>query len=97
MLIHAAERGYNLGSITSSLIKLLELYGTAELAVAIEEALTRNSPHDNTVRLVLEKRREEQQKFPPINIALPDDKRVRNLAVRPHNLKDYDQLQSTTE
>jgi hypothetical protein len=61
------------------------------------EALLRGVPHPNAVRLSLEKRREERDQLPPINIDLPDDTRVRDLVVRPHDLKSYDQLQMMTE
>lgn len=97
LLMRAAERGYNLGSITSSLLDLLDRYGATELAVGIKDAIEKDVPHPNTVRLKLEKRREDQKKLPPVNIDLPNDPRVRNMTVCPHNLNTYDQLQSTTE
>jgi transposase len=97
LLIQAAERGYNLGSITNSLLKFLDSYGASELAAAIDEALLRKVPHPNAVRLSLEKRREERQQLPPINLDLPNDTRVRDLAVRPHDLNTYDQLDLSTE
>jgi transposase len=96
LLINAAERGYNLGSITSSLLQLLDRYGSNELEIAVNEALLHNVPHPNAVRLNLEKNREERHLPPPVNIDLPNDKRVRELVVRPHELKDYDKLQSLT-
>jgi transposase len=92
LLIQAAARGYNLGSVTSSLLRLLDSYGTTELEIAIEDALKREVPHPNAVRLNLEKRREERKQLPPVNIDLPNDNRVRDLVVRPHKLNDYDQL-----
>src|SRR6202023_437715 len=45
LLIRAAERGSNLGSITGALLRLLDRYGAAELQAAIIEALDRNVPH----------------------------------------------------
>jgi hypothetical protein len=71
---------------------LLDSYGTTELEIAIEDALKREVPHPNAVRLNLEKRREERKQLPPVNIDLPNDNRVRDLVVRPHKLNDYDQL-----
>jgi hypothetical protein len=100
LLTRAASRGDNLGSITSALLRLLDRYGTAELEAAIDEALSRDVPHPNAVRLSLERRREERQQVPPLAVALPEDQRVRNIVVRPHKLGDYDRLkpndQSTT-
>jgi transposase len=97
LLIQAAERGYSLGVITADLLRLLDRYGSNEMEAAVTEALARGVPHPNSVRLSLEKRREERDQPPPINIDLPDDERVRGLVVRPHDLNQYDLLQSITE
>jgi len=94
LLIKAAERGYHIGSITSALLRLLDRYGAAELGIAITEALSRDVPHPNAVWLSLERRREANNQPPPISIVLPDDKRVRDLVVHPHNLNNYDELQN---
>jgi len=97
LLIKAAERSYNLGGIISVLLQLLDSYGATELEVAINEALARDVPHPNAVRLCLERRRESRQQSPPIALDLPDDKRVRDLVVRTHDLGSYDQLKSLEE
>jgi len=97
LLTRAAERGENLGSITATLLRLLERYGAAELEAAIAEALARNVPHPHAVRLALEHRREQREQPPPIAIALPDDQRVRDVVVTPHPLDAYDQLQAPRE
>lgn len=97
LLNRAAERGYSLGMITAQLLKLLDGFGANELEIAINEALSRDVPHPNAVRVSLEKRREEQNLLPPISIDLPNDERVRGLVVRPHDLKSYDQLKSIGE
>jgi len=94
LLIEAAGRNYNLGSITSSLLRLLDRYGATELEVGIVEALKRDVPHPNAVRISLERRREERDQLPPVSMILPDDERVRNLVIRTPNLNIYDQLQS---
>jgi hypothetical protein len=44
LLLRAAERGDNLGTITAALLRLLERYGAAELDAAIREAIARGSP-----------------------------------------------------
>ena len=97
LLTAAASRGQNLGSLSAALLRLLDRYGAVELEAAIGEALSRGVPHPNAVRLSLERRREQRHQPPPLAVTLPDDKRVRDLVVRPHNLDDYDQLQSHTE
>ncbi len=97
LLTRATERGENLGSITATLLRLLDRYGAVELETAIGEALTHGVPHPNAVRLSLERRREQRELDPPIAVTLPNDQRVRNLVVRPHDLNHYDHLQSHQE
>jgi transposase len=97
LMVALAERGGNLGSATAALLRLLASYGAAELEVAITEAIDRGSPHPHTVRLVLERRRHERNAPPPLPVKLPDDPRVRNLTVRPHELSGYDELSKIEE
>jgi hypothetical protein len=97
LLVLAAERGANLGSITASLLRLLDHYGASELEAAINDALRQQVPHPNAVRISLEKQRDERDLPPPIAIALPDKPNVRDLAVRPHDLKNYDPTEQIEE
>lgn len=97
LLTRASERGYVLSQITKNLLNLLDLYGVFALTAAIAHALEKNVPHPNAVRMYLEKQRENNNLPPPLAIALSHDKRVRDLSVRPHDLKSYDQLTSITE
>jgi len=97
LLVQAAERGANLGSITASLLRLLDHYGASELEDAINDALRQQVPHPNAVRISLEKQRDERDQPPPIAIALPDKANVRDLAVRPHDLKNYDPTEPIKE
>jgi transposase len=92
LLVRAAERGANLGAITNGLTRLLDRYGAADLQAAIREALERDVPHPNAVRLALERRREQRGEAPPIDIDLPADVRARDAPVQPHALETYDRL-----
>jgi hypothetical protein len=92
LLIRAAERGDNLGTITAALLRLLARYGAAELQAAIAEALARNVPHPNAVRLALERRREQRHRAPPVAVNLPEHVQARDRPVQPHRLESYDQL-----
>jgi hypothetical protein len=92
LLVRAAERGDNLGSITSALVQLLERYGASPLDAAIIEALDRNVPHPSAVRLALERHRDDRRRDPPVAITLPEHVRARDKAVHPHPLETYDQL-----
>ena len=98
LLQQAAIHGYHLASITKSLLILLDDYGAVELEAAIEGALEKNVPHPNTVRIILQHRRKERNKLPPVKLDLPDDDRIRHQrAIRPHTLNKYDALQTTSE
>ena len=92
LLTEAAARGENLGTITASLLRLLESYGPTELEAAIIEALERGVPHPNAVRLALERRREQCGNPPPLPIRLPESIRARDATVRTHSLANYDGL-----
>jgi len=93
LMQRAAERGGNLGNITSHLLLLLDRYGAAELQAAIEEALASGAaPHPNPVRLALERRREARQAPPPVAIPLPEHVRKKDTLVTPHRLDIYDQI-----
>jgi hypothetical protein len=92
LLMRAAERGANLGAITVGLLRLLERYGAAALQDAILEALMRDAPHPNAVRLVLERWREQRGDAPPIALVLPAHVQARDAPVQPHALETYDQL-----
>jgi hypothetical protein len=92
LLVRAAERGANLGAITVALQRLLDRYGAAELQAAIIEALARDVPHPNAVRLALERRREQLGQAPPVAVEMPAHVRSRDVPVRPHRLETYDQL-----
>jgi hypothetical protein len=96
LLVRAAERGGNLGTITAALMRLLRDYGAAELEDAVTEALGRDVPHPNAVRLVLERRRDERRQPPPVAMILSAHVRDRDAAVRPHALDTYDRLKETS-
>lgn len=97
LLVGAAERGDNLGAITATLMQLLARYGGAELEAAISEALARNAPHPNAVRLTLERRREQRRELPPIALNLPEHVKAKDAPVRPHALDTYDQLKEQAD
>ena len=96
LLTRAAERGDNLGSITAALLRLLDDYGSQALEAAIAESLEQDVPHPNSVRLALQRHREERDRPPPISIPI-DDERAKKLVVRPHDLNSYDQLKPQQE
>jgi hypothetical protein len=98
LMLRAAERGANLGNITAHLLRLLDRYGAAELQAAIEETLASDAaPHQNPVRLALERRRESRQVPPPVTVNLPEHVRSKDTLVTPHRLDIYDQITGGTD
>jgi transposase len=96
LLVRAAERGDNIGSITVSLLRLLDDYGSQELEQAIAESLQREVPHPNSVRLVLQQRREARNQPPPVGVRI-DHEAAKSVVVRPHDLNSYDRLKPQQE
>jgi hypothetical protein len=97
LLQQAAHRGNPLSSTTAQLVQLLDDYGAAELEQAIAEALKNEVPHPNGVRQVLERRREQRDRLPPLTLTLPDNDKARNIVVRAPSLAAYDQLDADAE
>jgi len=87
-----ALRGNNLGGNTARLLKLLDDYGTDELAIAVHAAIERGAFGAGSVAHILEQRRRARGLPPPMRVELPLDPRVRNLRVIPHRLESYDDL-----
>jgi hypothetical protein len=46
---------------------------------------------------VLERRREQQDRLPPLTLTLPDNDKARNIVVRAPSLAAYDQLDTDTD
>jgi len=97
LLVRAAERGSNLGAITAALIRLLDRTSAADLQAAIVEALKRDVPHPNAVRLALERRREQRGQAPQVAVVLPAHVQLRDSPVQPHALETYDQLKERSD
>ncbi len=70
--------------------QLLDEYGRSEWHCALTEALEKQSPYPQAVQQILERRRDEQNKPPPLAVAVPD--KVKQYSVKAANLSDYDQL-----
>jgi transposase len=97
LFLAAAERQQHLGVLARGLIELLNAHGAVALERAIADALEHGAPHLAGVRHLIDQRRQQSGQPPPLPLALPDDPRLRNLHVRPHDLADYDQLQTDNE
>ena len=90
LLERLADRGENLGSATSRLVRLLDTYGAEALGRAVAEVLERDVPHVAAVQQVLERNHAARGRPPAVALPLPDNPRLRGLDVRPHSLSSYD-------
>jgi transposase len=87
-----ATRNLVLGSHTRRLLDLLDRYGDAELDLALRDCLDRGAVSSGSVAHVLDQRARGRGQAPTVPVVLPDDDRVRDLDVEPHDLADYDDL-----
>ena len=92
LFLIAAKRGHHLGVLARGLTELLNAHGPLALERAIAAALDADAAHLAGVRHIIDEHRQQSDKPPPLPLVLPDDPRLRNLHVRPHNLADYDRL-----
>jgi hypothetical protein len=92
LFVKLAERGENLGRATQHFMALLDEFGSMALEQAIRQALANDMPHRHAVRQLLEQNRRATGRSPAVRVDLPDDDRVRNVAVRPHDMTSYDSL-----
>ena len=97
LFVKLAESGANLGRATQHFAHLLERFGATALEQAIRQALAKDVTHHHAVRQILEQQRHAAGLPPAVPVDLPDDDRVRNAAVRPHDLRGYDQLGELSE
>jgi len=92
LFVRAASRGAHLGVLTRGLLQLLDTHGAQALERAIQAALAEDAAHLGAVRHFIDQHARADALAPPIAVALPADPRVRDLSVRPHSLRDYEQL-----
>ena len=92
LLEGAARRGHNLGSAVAGLLRLVDSWGGDAVETAVREAIDADALHVAAVRQALERRRQQLGQALPLVVRLPDDPRVRDIAIRPHDLATYDGL-----
>jgi hypothetical protein len=92
LFVRLAENGENLGRATQQFLRLLDDYGAMQVEQAIRESLRVNLTSHHAVRHLLEQGRRAAGRAPAVHVDLPDDSRVRDVTVTPHNLAGYDVL-----
>jgi len=94
-LARAATKGHHLASMTRVLGQMLDHYGAQAMQEAVVEALRRDVPHHNAVRLALERARQERRDSPLVVPQLSERAQRMDVTVKPHRLDAYDALQAS--
>ena len=95
-LARAAAKGHHLASMTRVLGQMLDHYGAQAMQEAVVEALRRDVPHHNAVRLALERARQERRDSPLVVPQLSERAQRMDVTVKPHRLDAYDELQASS-
>ena len=82
------EAGRNVGSMTATTLKLLDLYGGDILASAVAEVLARGTHDPGALAVLCDQRRRAADK--PVPLDVPLGRHVPDRDVIPHPLENYD-------
>jgi transposase len=88
---HAAERGHNLGRLTQLLVRLLDLYGAAEMEAAVAETIASGTFHSAAIQRILERNRRRRGMVAPVSLQF-SQRKLAELTVIPGSLEKYDNL-----
>jgi transposase len=86
------QRGESVAATAEKLLLLLDDYGAAELAAAVEEALQRQTPRLSSVAFLLARRRRAAQRRMALPVDLSRRPDLKDLYVKPHSPETYDEL-----
>jgi transposase len=86
------KRGESISALTQKLLLLLDDYGAFELCAAVDEALSRHTPHLSSIVYILGQRRRTSQRrlTPSVDLSRRPD--LKDLYVKPHSPETYDDL-----
>lgn len=88
LLNRAVEHGYNLGRTVQQFAGLYEQYGGSEFAQAVTEALAADSPHPNSLRQILQRRKDERGAPPRAQLKLQHTQ-AQHVVIEPPSLSAY--------
>jgi transposase len=90
-----AVRGEPIATHTTQLQKLVDRYGASKVDAALAEVIERGALGAISVAHVLDQRARRRNAPPPLDVVLPNDPRVRDLRMKPHDLTAYDTLSTS--
>jgi transposase len=86
------QRGESVATTSEKLLLLLDDYGAAELAAAVDESLARQTPRLSSVAFLLARRRRTARRKTALPVELSRRPDLRGLYVKPHLSETYDEL-----
>jgi len=86
------ERGENVRSHVFKINRLIERYSASEVNEAISEALSKGAVGAEAIAHLVDQKQRSSGRPPKLKTVLPDDPRIQNLRVEPHDLRKYDDL-----
>ncbi len=92
LIAAVAERGENVGSAVHWMLRLLDSFGAHAVEEGTREAIEHGAPHPQAVRHIVDRAQRAAGRPPSIPVQLPDDPRIRDLSVKPHDLSSYDRI-----
>jgi transposase len=93
----AFQRGESTPRLTAQLLRLLDDYGPAELAVALREALDHQTPCLSSVAFILTRRHRQRQRQNLVPVDLSRRPDLEHLTVSTPRLETYDELSQDSE
>ena len=93
----AADKNHVLGPVVRMLNNQLSQFGPEMMAWAMQEAIKLQSPHPNTVRVLIGKRRDAEQLMPALDHQLPEHLKAKDTAIKVHHLSSYDRKEHDDE
>ena len=84
------QRGHNVGSAVAALLRLVDSWGAGDVEQSIQEAMKADSYHVAAVTQSLNRRLAQVGICPEVVVRVPNDERLANLHVAPHDLSSYD-------
>lgn len=92
----AFQRGESIAHQTSRLLELLDDYGPRDLAAAVQEALSRQTPRADSVAFILHRRQRAGWQS-PLPVDLSRHPHLADLSIPTHQLEVYDELFSNDD
>lgn len=86
------KQGWDVHTIVRRLHMMRHNFGSALFSVAMKSALDKGQTSLEAIQMAVQRLQKDSRIPPPVLVTLPDNPKVRDLEVAPHELKTYDHL-----